>query len=421
MLLVPAVAAIAVAATVLVRIPLHSFGDSPSSSNPIKHVVIIIKENHSFDNLFGRFQGANGATSALEGSSWVTMQAPPDPPPNDLGHDTFQARADMNNGKMNMFYKGEWAQNHHVDLADTAYYPSQIPNYWSYATNFALADDFFSYVLGDSFPNHLALVAGQNLGVISDPLPGQKPPHMEWGCDEPKKTSVIVWRNGKQAKEFPCFNAKTLANEASAAGVSWKYYAAPKGYFGYIWNSLDAFKSIRKSKLWATNVSTPAGFDKDVASGKLPALSWLTPDLKYSDHPPESICDGENWTVDRINKIMASPLWNSTVIVLLWDDFGGFYDHVAPPKGSGWYSYGPRVPAIVISPYASPGVYHGQLSFDSIAKYVEDQFNLPHLMSYDRSVNSIGNMLNYQQSPLSPLPLKPRADCPTGSGNGIHY
>ena len=158
-----------------------------------------------------------------------------------------------------------------------------------------------------------------------------------------------------------------------------------------------------------------------MAHGKLPAISWLASDLIYSDHPPESICEGEAWDVEKINEIMKSPIWNSTVIVVLWDDFGGFYDHVAPPISKEWYSYGPRVPAIVISPYATNAVYHGQLSFNSIVKFVEQQFNLPHLMKYDRNINSIGQMINTSQKPIAPLVLSPNLNCPTATGTSPTY
>jgi len=381
-----------------------------------------MKENRSFDNLFGRFPGANGATTALEGKKRVPMADTPDPLAEDLGHDAFQAKADMNHGQMNMFYKGENAIQHGVDVADSEYDQSQIPDYWAYAQNFALADDFFSYVLGDSFPNHLAIVAGQNFGVIANPIHIGSVPNVSWGCDQPKDAYVQIWRKGKIVKKFPCFTNKTLADEATAAHVTWKYYSSPKGQQGYIWNTLDAFKQIRETKLWSTNVGSDQDFDAAVAANSLPSLTWLTPSLAGSDHPGpgQNICTGENWTVSKVNEIMHSQLWGSTVIILVWDDFGGFYDHVKPPTTSNWYTYGPRVPALVISPYSKAGVYHGQLSFNSIDKFVESQFNLPHIMKYDRSVGSIGGMLNTSQTPLAPLTLPLKTNCPR-SGSGPVY
>ena len=238
------------------------------------------------------------------------------------------------------------------DVADTQYDQSQIPDYWAYAKRFGLADKFFSTILASSFPNHLVTVAGSALNTLGIKV---HPPHtpLSWGCDAPKGELVWTDHNGKFGQRFPCFTSSTLANEANQAGVSWKYYAPPRGHLGYIWSSLDAFKSVRYSKQWQSNVVKPSDFRKDVKSRRLPALSWLISDWKLSEHPPASECRGENWAVKQINTVMRSPLWKSTVILVTWDDFGGFYDHVAPPKLSA-FSLGPRVPLLVISPYARP-------------------------------------------------------------------
>ena len=404
-------------------------GDSArAAGNPIQHVVVIIKENHSFDNLFGTFPHADGATHAKAGKKWFKMTITPDHP-GDINHDSFVGRYDINDGKMNFFYKAKGAVQQGVNIADSQFRQSQIPDYWKYAQTYGLADHFFSYVLGDSFPNHLAAITGQNLSVVSNPYNAGIGENVAWGCDQPKNGYVQIWAHGQVRKEFPCFNTNTLADEANKAGVSWKYYSAPKGTFGYIWMTMDAFKNIRNSSSWATNISTDANFLTDAKNGSLPAISWLTPTIAGSDHPgPKigqpgqiSMCTGQNWSVDMINAVMQSSDWSSTAIVLVWDDFGGFYDHVRPPKTSSWYTYGPRVPAIVISPYAKPAVYHGQLSFDSIVKFVEDQFNLPHLMKYNRNVNSIGNMLDTNQSPLPPTILTPNPNCPNLGSGGNPY
>ena len=216
-LLLPVVL-LTVVAVVLIG-PMNTTANTADNTNPIQHVVILIKENHSFDNMFGTFPGADGTTDALEGAKTITMKETPDPPANDIGHDTYQALADMNHGKMNDFYKGEWAIRHGVDLADSQYHQDEIPDYWDYAQTFGLADHMFSFVLGDSYPNHLALVTGQNLGVVSDPLPIQKPPKLRWGCDSPSNSRVTISTKGHLTKKFPCFNSKTLADEANAANV----------------------------------------------------------------------------------------------------------------------------------------------------------------------------------------------------------
>ena len=206
-------------------------------------------------------------------------------------------------------------------------------------------------------------------------------------------------------------SAPTIADEASRADVSWRYYAAPPGDIGYIWSALDAFRQIRRSKVWPTDVRPASSFTGDVSAGKLAAITWITPTWLQSDHPPTNICSGENWTVQTINAVMRSKFWASTVIILAWDDYGGFYDHVAPPN-AGPYMLGPRVPVIVISPYARADyIDHQQFDFRSVLTFMESTFHLPKTAAYGRDVNSIGNALNLEQKPSAPLILKPRT-CP---------
>jgi phospholipase C len=195
--------------------------------------------------------------------------------------------------------------------------------------------------------------------------------------------------------------------------ISWKYYAPDPGTPGYVWSSYDAINHIRNTSQWAAHVVNYANFAKDAAWGNLPSVSWLVEPQVDSDHPPYSICTGENWTVQQINAVMINPnLWNNTVIILTWDDFGGFYDHVAPPVGpNGQIMYGFRVPAIIISPYAKEGfIDHTRYSFPSILKLIETTFGLPSLNTLDGQSNGLTNSLDFLQYPLPPLLLQPR-DC----------
>ncbi|HEV3310061.1 MAG TPA: alkaline phosphatase family protein [Chloroflexota bacterium] len=376
----------------------------------IKHVIIIVRENHTFDNLFGAFPGADGTTYAHVGNTIIKMPLTPDTLKVDISHDEFAARQVVDGGKMDMFSTVPHAIQNGKDVADTRYGRNQIPDYWALAKRYGLADHFFSTVLASSFPNHLVLVAGSELntlGIASHPPTGP----LSWGCDAPKSERIWMDTRGKIGQEFPCFNSKTLVDEANSAGVGWRYYAPSIHKLGYIWSTLDAFKNIRYSRQWQTNVVPPTQFDSDVKSGKLPAISWLSADWPMSEHPPASECQGENWTVRRINEVMQSPLWKSTVILITWDDYGGFYDHVAPPRLSA-FRLGPRVPLMVVSPYARPHfIDHQTMDFRAIVKYVEAQFNLPHLMKYNRGVQSMSGMLNLQQEPLRPSP-EPMVSCP---------
>jgi hypothetical protein len=216
---------------------------------------------------------------------------------------------------------------------------------------------------------------------------------------------------GKITYVKPCFNLPTLADSANKQGVSWRYYAPPHFKSGYIWAAYDAIKHIRYSKYWKQADVPFTQFASDVTSGKLAALTWLTTDPPNSDHAPFSICAGQNSTAQAVNAVMRSKFWNSTAIVLTWDDFGGFYDHIAPPVVDN-ISLGPRVPTIVISPYArAHTVSKTTYDFGSMLKFSEDIFGLPRLSKYDKSAHSLGSAFNFNQKPLKPLVLK-AATCP---------
>ena len=388
----------------------------------IKHVVIIVKENHSFDNMFGQFPGANGAVTASENGRTVPLNDTPDQLKNDIDHSSQAALLAADGGKMDQFYKLNGAVQDGVDESESQYTQAQIPLYYDYADHYALADDYFSSIMGPSFPNHLALIQGNTDNVINNPQveqPGVRKSVVSWGCDSLQKIRVAV-KTTSSDKQYvrPCFNSSTIADEANAANVSWRYYASPRGQSGYVWSTYDAIKHIRYSPQWKTNVLPPEQFASDVQSGNLAGITWLVPPLVDSEHPPQSECVGENWTVQQVNAIMNSPYWWNTVIIVTWDDFGGFYDHVAPPK-LGAYVLGPRVPTLVISPYARTGyVDHTQYDARSILSFVEDVFNLPHLSSFSRDVNPISGMLVSRpvrdiQATRQPLVSAP-VSCPGG-------
>lgn len=406
------------------RSPAHpqvTFNAAPGSVNPhalcggsgrcpIKHIVFIVKENHTFDNLFARFPHADGTRYAMAGKKRIKLGTLPDHLPFDIAHGGNAASSATNRGHMNRFYRLPGAQQFGHDYADAAYTRRQIPNYWAYAARFALADHFFSTIMGPSFPNHLVTIGNQSDGVIDNPH-GQT--IRSWGCDAGTGASVAVKSSvGRVSSVFPCFNFETLADEANQARLSWRYYAAPYGTFGYVWAAYDAIRHVRYSKYWAQAHVPDSQFISDVQQGKLAGITWLTTDLADSDHPPASICQGENWTVQQINAIMRSKFWKSTAIVLTWDDFGGFYDHVAPPVVNDT-GFGPRVPAIVVSPYArAHSINHTTYDFSSMIRFTEDAFHLGHLPTYDPRIPSIRGMFNFHQKPASPLILKTRA-CPS--------
>lgn len=386
----------------------------PGSHDPIRHIVIVIKENRTFDNYFGTFPRADGATyGRLSDGRVVRLSHTPDHTLLDISHQGDAARLAVDNGQMDKFDKLPGAIQNGQDIALSQLYRQDIPNYWRYAQTYTLLDHFFSTINGPSFPNHLVTVAASSHNTDDNPLYNT---HRSWGCDSGKYTSVEAANpyTGQKYRLFPCFNMSTLPDLLRKKGISWKYYAPSQFKSGYIWSALDAIRHIRYSSLWHTNVLPTEQFAKDARAGTLPAVSWVVTSEQNSEHPPYSACVGENWTVRTLNAVMQSPDWKSTAVFLTWDDFGGFYDHVPPPHLD-YISYGPRVPTIIISPYVRAHfVDHRRFDFTSILRYIEDKYGLGQLSTYDRRAASIGQVFDFRQDPLSPLPVEPRS-CPEGS------
>ena len=380
----------------------------------IKHMVFIIKENRTFDNYFGTFPGANGATQGTISTGQVIPLGHTPDRVRDMGHTYQNAATSMNGGKMDKFDVGVAYCNEGGDyMCLSQLQQSDIPNYWTYAQIFALADNMFSSLEGPSYPNHLYTVAAQSGGAINNPNDPTNPSAPSWGCDMSSGSTVQVMDgSGNITSQFPCFDFRTLADSLQDAGVSWGYYAPGKGQVGYIWSALNAINHIRNGPLWTTNVFPDTQFIQDAQSGNLPAVSWLVTG-NNSEHPPSSTCQGENWTVQQINAIMSGPLWNSAAIFLTWDDFGGFYDHVPPPSLD-VYGMGPRVPLLIISPYAKPGyISHTQYEFASVLKTIETRFGIAALSSRDAQANDTLDSFNFIQAALPPLNLSQRT-CPLG-------
>jgi phospholipase C len=396
--------------------PASQARGAPASISPIKHIVMIIRENHSFDNMFGTFPGVNGARSGrISTGQDVPLGHTSDHLLLDISHSGDSSAVAVNGGKMNGFDLLQGAIQNGKDVAMSQYHQADIPSYWEYAQRFSLADYFFSTILGPSYPNHLVTIAASSHNTMDNPM-GQT--HHGWGCDGGPYTVVnaVDPKTGRPYQIQPCFDIPTLADTLDAAHLSWRYYAPPPFQSGYIWSAFDSIRKVRFSNLWTTNVVAPESFIPDARDGKLPNVSWLVTSEQQSEHPPYSMCVGENWTVQQINAVMQGPDWKSTVIVVTWDDFGGFYDHVAPPRYND-IMLGIRVPAIVISPYARPHtIDHQQMEFDSILKLIEETFHLPPLTALDRNASSLSSALDYKQQPLAPVVL-PQRTCPAGSLN----
>jgi phospholipase C len=435
-----------------------------AAQTPIKHIVFIQKENRSFDEYFGALSksnpGINGATSAVKHTGAVVSPLPqtPDPLPNDINHSPGAFRKDCdaesrtcrNDGFDEV--RGAYSASG-KPLALSQMQPATIPTYTSYATTYGLGDNMFASWRGASFGNNLYEVAGQagrydrqsgcvpNFAVaqtqachtsgrsvsgIPHPSAGSGGLNHHWGCDDPAGTLVSLTSpsGGGTSAMYPCFRFKSLPDELTADGVTWKYYA---NGLTQLHNALDSIDSIRNTPSKWSRVQPEGQFTKDVAAGNLPSVSWLVP--RWTDHPPQPACAGENETVGLVNAVMNSKYWSSTAIVMDWDEWGGFYDHVKPPLWHGnlneHISYGFRVPLLVISPFVKAGnlswnghhggyVDHTFYSFASQLKFVEKAFNVPPLGTDDADSTTGGGLMNFFDfgGPTKPkLLLKPRS-CP---------
>jgi phospholipase C len=378
----------------------------------IDHVVFIVKENRTFDNYFGTFPGADGATSGkISTGEVIPLRHAPDMMPRDIDHSYQAAVEAIDGGAMDRFDLIMGGNVNGDYLAYSQYTESDIPNYFAYARNFVLADAFFSSLEGPSFPNHLYTVGAQSNRAINNPSTPPNSP-ARWGCDAAASSRVQTLEEpGEFGSVYPCFDFDTLADRLEEEGLSWKYYAPGQDQSGYIWSALDAIRHIRLTSLWQQHVVPTAQFVEDAQSGQLPTVSWLVVGSGLSEHPPASVCMGENWTVSQLNAVMSGPDWNSTVVFLTWDDFGGFYDHVAPPVVDN-FGFGPRVPLLIISPWAKRGhISHTSLEFSSVLKFIEERFDLDPLTERDQDANDLIDSFDFDHLPREPLLLQARK-CP---------
>lgn len=391
------------------------------TSYPIQHIVIMVKENRTFDNYFGTFPGADGATTYTDPQGKVhQLTHDPDMLNTDILHTHYAYLKAFDKGKLDKFSELKGAiqdiNGGPTDVADGQMYQSDIPNYWQYAQTFALPDHFFYTINSDSFPNHLFSIAATDDDVFGLPRITKNRYKWRWGCDAPSGTYVQQEHpDGSFSKTFPCFSFETMGDLLTSQGISWKYYAPGQDQNGYEWSAYNAIQDIRNTQQWQQHVVDYTQFVKDAASGSLPTVSWLVQPASVSDHPPASVCVGENWTVQQINAIMNNQaLWGSTAIFLTWDDWGAFYDHVVPPVGPNKYlEYGLRAPLIVISPYVKPHFIDSTMySFPSMLKFTETVLNLPSLGGLDQQANDLVNVFNFNQQPLPPLILQQRT-CPS--------
>ena len=393
----------------------------PKDITQIQHIVLLIRENRSFDNLFGTFPGANGATSAtISTGQVIPLVHGEDQYARDPDHGPKSARIAIDGGLMDAFDLVIGGNRNGDYLSLSQQVEADIPNYFAYARYFALGDEMFSSIPSDSYPAHLFTIAAQSAQAIDIPH-GLKPGGDTWGCDAPPNWAVrSETPEGIFFSVYPCYtNVTTMADLLDQAGISWKSYAPTANQSGYGFNIYDAIKGIREGPDWKANILPYTQFAADAQAGNLPAVTWLAAGQEATDHPPHSLCFGENWVVDQLNALMQGPDWDSTVVFIVWDDFGGVYDHVAPPKAVDVYGFGPRSGVLVISPYAKSGlISHEVFEFSSMLKFIETRFNLPSLTQRDAKASDMVDMFDFTQTPLEPLFLNTRT-CPLIASNSF--
>jgi phospholipase C len=379
----------------------------------IKHIVVIMQENRSFDSYFGTYPGADGIPG-IAGNPGTEPCVPEaigggcirpfhDQMDRNLGgpHGAQSARVDIHHGKMDGFVREQARARANCassfnPLCTAGAGPSDvmgyhtgadIPNYWAYAQDFVLQDHMFESNASWSLPAHLYEVSewSARCSRQGDPMSCQN--ELQSPVNPPD-----FQRQLGQSGAPPDYAWTDLTYLLHKNGVSWGYYVfqgtepdceqdaslscapvAQRAATPGIWNPLPYFDTVRQDNELG-NIQSLTHFFDAARAGRLPAVSWVTPNGRVSEHPPGLVSAGQTYVTGLINAIMRSPDWSSTAIFLTWDDWGGFYDHVRPPRVDE-NGYGLRVPAIVISPYAKKGyIDHQTLSFDAYTKFIEDDF-----------------------------------------------
>jgi phospholipase C len=386
-----------------------------SSGGQISHVVIVIQTNRSFDNLFATFPGADGATvGKTYGGQTIPLKQSNlfSPKLYNNSHEAF--KVDYDNGNMDG-WSAVFVSLHRCPTCAYEYVnPKQIQPYWTMARRYVLADQMFPTESSGDFSSHQDLIRGSS-ALNAQESAIDFPTHGPWGCDARTGTTTpALWSNGTYQKKgpAPCFTYATLSNLLDAQKISWKYYVPPLfggGLAGAYWSPFDAISAVRHSAEFTTNVSSPeTNFFSDISSGSLPAVSWVSPNDQNSDHAGFGKRDtGPAWVAKIVNAVGKSQYWNSTAIIVVWEDWGGWYDHVAPPQLD-YAGLGFRVPMIVVSPYAKAGyVSHTQYEFGSIIRFVEDTWNLGRLGTTDTRAASMDDVFDFSQKPrkFSAIPL----------------
>ncbi len=388
---------------------------------PLGHVVVIVQENRSFTNLFRGYPGADAPKTGVMSNGEVVQLQPVAWNTPDLDHFYSASLTDYDRGKMNGFDIPYSTTSPHAGRLAYSYLRYDLTKpYWSMAWNYTLADRMFATEHGASWTAHLTLIGTTNLTPWTALV--DTPSNSPFDCFAPPGTTtarITEWHQYINTGPYPCFTQfRTMADVLDAGGISWKYYASTIQTIGTWWSPFAAVEAVRYGPDWQNVISPPPRILSDIKQGRLADVTWVTPDVKYSDHAGAGDNDeGPSWVSAIVNEIGESKYWHDTAIVVIRDEWGGWYDDAPPPQVD-FKGLGLRVGCIFISPYSRRGVVmHTIYEFGSIQRFIEDVFDLPTMGSAadgysDARSNSILNAFDFSQRPLAFkhifAPLPPR-------------
>jgi len=388
-----------------------------ASGNPIKHIVIIVQENRSFNDLFYEFPGATTATYGYDSKGKrITLQPVGLETTWDIEHDLAGFLAACNGTgslpgthcQMNGFNDEYWGCGHYRSqpncpnpLPPYSYVPhDETKPYFYLGEHYVLADQMYASNLdASSFISHQYIIAGQASSAVNFP-------ENYWGCPGLKyypyydEIATITQTRQYGSNISMCWNNKTIGSEMDDAGLSWAYYASTVSGDGGIWSAYQNIAPIYNGPDWSKDVISPqTNFFDDVSKGKLRDVSWITPTFENSDHAGTLSKTGPAWVASLVNAIGQSKYWNDTAIFICWDDYGGWYDPGAP-KMLDYDGLGLRIPMLIVSPYAKKGkVDHTQYEHGSILRFVENTFGLSTLSASDKRATPPDAAFDFNKPP----------------------
>jgi phospholipase C len=401
----------------LILINLGGCGGGGQTSNPqpnskIQHVVIIFQENRTPDNLFQGLANADIASTGKNSEGETINLTPMAMAVNyDLAHSHGAFRSMYDHGKMDGadLVTITCESNDPPCPPDNPQFgyvnPSEVAPYMQMAQQYTFGDRMFQTNQGPSFPAHQFIIAGTSApSATSDLYASENPAEpnrldFPVGCTAPPDVYVrLIDPSGDESQTmYPCFEHPTLMDLLDAKKVSWKYYTPSAGS---IWTGPNAIQHIRDGAGWKNVIMNPRQVLTDVSNGQLASVSWVIPAAAYSDHAGSTDGSGPSWVASIVNAIGNSQYWSKTAILITWDDWGGWYDHVAPEIFNS-YEYGFRVPLIVVSPYAKPAyVSHVKHDFGSLLKFIETNWGMSPVGYADERADDLSDCFNFNQTPI---------------------